>query len=423
MQEINVDFHIHSRYAKGVSPEMNVPRIAEGARGKGLDVIATGDATHPGWLKHLEDSLKEESGGLYSVKGDTGPAAKPGEAGFLPKTHFIITAEVEDRDRVHHLLLFPSLECAERFRNDIKSSSADIDTDGRPHVAMSGAELVDLANDCDALIGPCHAFTPWTSVYKAFDSLKDCYGDNLRYVKFVELGLSADSDMADRVAELKDLTFMSNSDAHSPYPHRVGREFNRLSVEGPTFDDIKKAIERKAGRKFTLNVGLNPREGKYHETACTRCFLKFRVDDAMSLKRRCPECRGIIKTGVKERIEELSKGGATSRPKHRPPYMYTVPLAEVIGMSRGVATLTSPRVQAEWAKMVEKFGPEIGILIDMDVRQLKAYDAKIGGIIEAFRKGKILYDSGGGGNYGKPLYDKPLKENFYDSSQKSLGQF
>jgi len=409
MQEINADFHIHSRYSGGTSEEMNVPRIVDGTKGKGLDIIATGDATHPRWLEHLEKNLLEGPGGLYSFEKSP--------------VRFIITSEVEDKNRVHHLLLFPSLDCARRLRAEIKRSSVDIDQEGRPHVGLSGEELVDMANDCDAMIGPCHAFTPWTSIYKEFDSLKQCYGENLRYVKFLELGLSADTDMADRVEELKDLTFMSNSDAHSPWPHRLGREFNRLMVDSLSFEEVRKAIERKGGRKFTLNAGLDPREGKYHETACTRCYLKFKPADAVRLKRRCPECKGIIKIGVKERIEELAKGRKTEHPKHRPPYMHIVPLAEVIGIARGVSTLQGPRIQLEWQKMVDRFGPEIKILIDKDVKCLKKYDEKIGDIIESFRTGKIEYDSGGGGKYGKPLYNKPLKEKFYDCSQKSLGEF
>lgn len=409
MQEINADFHIHSRYSRGVSQEMNIPSLARGGEGKGLDIIGTGDATNDKWLRHLEKNLTEQKGGIYSHEKS--------------RMQFIITSEVEDRSRVHHLLLFPDLECARRFREDIKNSSPDIDADGRPHVGMSGEELVDLANDCDAMIGPCHAFTPWTSVYKEFDSLSACYGQNLRYVKFVELGLSADTDMADRVEELKDMTFMSNSDAHSPWPHRIGREFNRLLVEAVTFDEIKKAIERKGNRQFTLNVGLNPREGKYHETACTRCYTKFRPVDADRLKRRCPLCGGMIKTGVKERIEELSKGRAMEHPKHRPPYIHTVPLAEVIGMARGITTLQSAKVQVEWEKMTTKFGNEIKILIDKDINCLRKYDEKIADIIDSFRTGRILYDAGGGGRYGKPLYNKPLKENFYDDTQRSISDF
>ena len=400
---------MHSRYSGGCSPDMIIPNIAVGASQKGLDVVGTSDATNPNWLSHLEKHLKEDGNGLYFMDGN--------------ETRFIITTEIEDTNRVHHLLLFPDLECAKAFRNHIKGSSVDIDTEGRPHVRLTGEEIVDLANDCDALVGPCHAFTPYTSIYKAHNLLKDCYGANLRYVKFLELGLSADTDMADTIPELADLTFMTNSDAHSPWPHRIGREFNRLKVEELSFDEIKKAICREDGQKFVLNVGLNQREGKYHETACTRCYMKFKVEDAERLKRRCPDCNGIIKRGVKERIHELSEGRGVKHPDHRPPYLHTVPLAEVIAMSIGVKTLTSTKVQAAWQEMVKKWGNEIKILIDKDLECIKKYDEKVGLIIESFRNGTMLYDAGGGGRYGQPLWNKPLKENFYDDTQKSLASF
>lgn len=409
MQEFNVDFHIHSKYSGGVSGDMLIPKIAEQAELKGLDVVGTGDGTHPLWMKHLERYLTSDNDGVYSTE--------------RYKIKFILTTEVEDANRVHHLILFPSFDSLKQFKDQIKGSSVDIERDGRPHVRMSGEELVDLTNDCDALIGPCHAFTPWTAIYKEFDSLRGCYGENIRYVKFVELGLSADTNMADRISELRNLTFMTNSDAHSPWPHRLGREFNRVSCKELSFKEIKKAIVRQDDRKFVLNVGLSPKEGKYHETACTRCYLKFKVEDAERLKRRCPECGGLIKRGVKERVSELSDLGAEKHPAHRPPYTHIVPLAEVIAMARGITSVFGVKVQTEWKKMIDTLGTEIEILVDLDVDEIKKYDEVLGEIIEAFREDKINYDAGGGGRYGIPLFRKPLKENFYDDTQKTLAEF
>jgi len=73
--------------------------------------------------------------------------------------------------------------------------------------------------------------------------------------------------------------------------------------------------------------------------------------------------------------------------------------------------------------MTDKFGNEIKILIDKDINCLKKYNEKIGGIIESFRDGTMLYDAGGGGNYGRPLWNETLKENFWDDSQRNLGDF
>jgi PHP family Zn ribbon phosphoesterase len=90
-----------------------------------------------------------------------------------------------------------------------------------PHVRLDGATIAGHVHRFGGLIGPAHAFTPWTAMYAYHDSLEDCYGDLAPYVPFVELGLSADTNYADRIAELKDLTFLTNSDAHAPNPQRL----------------------------------------------------------------------------------------------------------------------------------------------------------------------------------------------------------
>jgi len=215
---------------------------------------------------------------------------------------------------------------------------------------------------------------------------------------------------------------MTNSDCHSPNPHRLGREFNRVSMKGLSFKEIKSAIERKNDRGFTLNVGLNPKEGKYHSTACSRCFTKFRMDDAVKLKWRCPECRGIIKKGVSDRINELASFDKPKHPSHRPEYIHALPLAEVISLSLGIKTLTSNKIQMLWKKFIEHFGTEINVLIDAPLEDVKKIDSSIGSIIEKFRNDKLMYISGGGGQYGRPTLTGE-KDVFYGLGQRSMGDF
>jgi uncharacterized protein (TIGR00375 family) len=297
-----------------------------------------------------------------------------------------------------------------------------MDKDGRPHVRLNGEQIVDFVSEVSGLIGPSHAFTPWTAIYKEYNSLKECYGRHASKVKFLELGLSADTNMADRISELSDVVFLSNSDCHSPLPHRLGREFNRLLLKELSFNEIKKAIERKDGRKFTLNVGLNPNEGKYHLSACTRCFTRFKIDDALKLRWRCPECKGLIKKGVSDRINELASFREPKHPEHRPKYIHSLPLAEVISLSIGIKTLTSSRIQDLWKKFVNVFGTEINVLIDAPVSELKKVDSGVGSIIEKFRSGKLGYVAGGGGQYGRPTLSGE-KDVFYGLGQKTLGDF
>jgi uncharacterized protein (TIGR00375 family) len=409
MHEYDVDFHIHSKYSKSVSPDMEVPVIAKQAVLKGLDIVGTGDALCPPWLDHLKQCLKETGKGIYST---------PGSA-----TRFIITTEVEDIHCVHHIILFPEISSAADLMERLKKYSNDIEREGRPHIRLTGEEIVDHANESGALVGPAHAFTPWTALYKEYDSLDACYGSNAKHVKFLELGLSADTYMADRVEELQGVTFMSNSDTHSPWPQRLGREFNRLLMDEPSFDEIDNCIETKNGRRFSLNVGLDPREGKYHLTACSKCFVRFRLEDAVRLKWHCPECGGgVIKKGVVDRINELAEWDTPHHPPVRPRYVHIIPLAEVISLVTGVRTMTGRKIKERWDSLIQKFGTEINILIDSDIEEIKKADPEVGKVIEKFRADKIRYVSGGGGQYGRPTL-KDEEDNYWGRGQKTLFDF
>ena len=201
---INADLHIHSRYSGATSDKMTISYLSVEAPRKGINVLATGDCLHGAWQKEIKTCTVIEDG-TFEMNG----------------TRFILSAEVEDNHRVHHLFYFPSFSTVESFKEKIKSKSKNIETDGRPNVDMNGIELATLAKDVDALIGPAHAFTPWTAMYAYHSSLENCYGDLASYISFVELGLSADSDYADTIQELHRLTFLTNSDCHSPHRYEV----------------------------------------------------------------------------------------------------------------------------------------------------------------------------------------------------------
>ena len=248
---INADLHIHSKYSGATSQKMNIENISTAAPLKGINIMGTGDCLHSGWIEEIKKCDKIDDGTFE-----------------LNETRFILSTEVEAAQRVHHLLFFPSFSSVESFKEKIRPYSKNLETDGRPNVSLTGEELATYARDVDAMIGPAHAFTPYTSIYSSYNSLDECYGNLSDYVSFVELGLSADSDFADKIKELHRLTFLTNSDCHSPHPVRLAREFNRFEVKDATFDEIKKAILRTGGRKPVLNVGLPPEEGKYHESAC-----------------------------------------------------------------------------------------------------------------------------------------------------------
>ncbi|MCX8202578.1 MAG: TIGR00375 family protein [Candidatus Micrarchaeota archaeon] len=384
---INADLHLHGKYSGAVSNDMLPRTIGEQAKLKGLNLVATADILNQKWMAEIKKNLKEEGGVLSDDSG----------------TKFILQTEIEDQNRVHHIILFPSLSKVMEVRERISRYAKDLDTEGRPKVHLSGEQIAEIAIEAECMIGPSHAFTPWTSLYKEYDSLKDCYGKYSDRIYFLELGLSADTDMADRISELEDITFLSNSDAHSPWPNKMGREFTSFEVNEISFEELKNAIMRKKGRRPILNVKFDPREGKYHRTRCMNCLVFYSLSDAESFKWRCPICRKPIKKGVAERIEELAKGRRTIHPDHRPRCLHIIPLSEIISLAYNIRTPYSQKVQEIWRRFVEKFGTEIEILIRSDQDELKRIDKNVADLISAFRNNEFKYVPGGAGRYGIPV--------------------
>jgi uncharacterized protein (TIGR00375 family) len=381
---INADLHIHSRFSGATSNKMNIKTISKEAPRKGIEIVGTGDCLHSGWLKEIKQCNLVEEGTFE-----------------LNNTRFILSTEIEAIKRVHHLVYFPSFPSVLDFKERIKSKSKNLESDGRPNVNMSGEELAEIAKDVDALIGPAHAFTPYTAIYAYYDSLKDCYGDMASYVSFVELGLSADSYFADKIRELHRLTFLTNSDCHSPHPVRLGREFNRFKVKDATFNEIKKAILRKDGNKPILNVGLPPQEGKYHETACRKCYTHYDINEAERRRFKC-SCGGRIKKGVKDNINEKADFSEPQHPDHRPEYTHLIPMAEIITKAIGQRNPFTKTVTKRFDELVNSFGSEINVLLEADINKIAKVTAPvITEAIQAFRDNKVIIIPGGGGEYGK----------------------
>ena len=392
---INADLHIHSHFSRSsgvkinvetsgvISDKINIEVISQGAPRKGIDVVGTGDCLHSGWIKEIKTCNMVDEG-TFELNG----------------THFILSTEIETKNRVHHLLYFPGFYAIDEFKRIVKHFSKTLENNGRPSVNMGGEELASIAKEVDALIGPAHVFAPWTGIYTHYNSLKECYGDLSDYVSFVELGLSADSDYADKIQELHRLTFLTNSDSHSPHPVRFAREFNRFDVRDVTFDEIKKAILRTGGNKPVLNVGLPPQEGKYNESACVSCYTHYTLEEAKRRNWKC-SCGKRIKKGIKDKVNEKATFSKSQHPAHRPPYVYFIPLPEIITKAVGQRNPFTETTSKRWDELTSEFGSEINILLDVDIDDIaKVTVPAVTEAIQAFREGKTVINPGGGGKYG-----------------------
>jgi PHP family Zn ribbon phosphoesterase len=396
--------------------------IVKGAKEKGLHIVGTGDVTQPDWLRHLRKNL--------TLKDDV-------------LTHdsisFIPTVEVEDNESIHHVIVLPDFESVETLRVSLKPFSPNIDDvwGGRPRARIDGEELAGFVRDAGGMIGPAHAFTPFRSIFREnkYTDLKSCYGSETPHIHFLELGLSADSVTADFIPELRRLTFITSSDAHSPSPNKLGREFVRFEMKKPSFDELKLALMRKNGRRPVLNVGLDPRLGKYFLSFCSSCRRtlvvqtgddppsfddlniyiscqnitekKRLLDDIHRRAVKCPADGKKLRLGVNDRAAAIGDGEVKT-PSHRPPYLHIAPLLDIIALSLGVKSPTSKRVWSLYDRMREQFGPETLILTKTPIERIGEHNKRVAEMIEAYRNNTIGYLSGGGGRYGSliPPWEK-----------------
>ena len=381
---VNADFHVHSCFSMASSKDMIIRNMAPKSKQKGLQLLGTGDAFHSGWLDIIEETTTYSGDGIYTFED----------------MDFVLTTEVEGKNRIHHLIIIPDIDIARELSQKLPSNNKEID--GRPKTRLGGVELLELVRDYDCLIGPAHAFTPWTGMYKSFDSIYDCYE---KEPDFVELGLSADTFMADRIKELKDFPFLTNSDAHSPWPHRLGREFNQIELNDISFTSVKHALKHKA---IKANYGLVPNLGKYHMTACTKCYKLIDPIVAKENKMKC-DCGGRIKKGVDFRISEIADYDNPIHPDFRPKYVHLMPLAELISSvyDKGV---TTKFVQEKWQKLIDNFETEIDVLVNISLEDVITFDENIANAIESFRNGTINVVPGGGGQYGRISFEKKIEK-------------
>ncbi|WP_328590953.1 endonuclease Q family protein [Methanofollis fontis] len=350
------------------SPSLAPETVCDAAEMKGLSVVGSGDALHPKW-RHAWENFENQTSVVV-----------------LP------TAEVEGAGRIHHLILMEDFSCFEELATIFSPHSRDLLNGGRPHLRLDGQEIAAAVHDLGGLIGPAHAFTPWTSLYASHDSVASCYGDEA--IDFLELGLSADSSYGSGIAELQDVVFLSNSDAHSAHPAKIGREFNQIRLKnlspGAAFDAVRRG-------NVSMNAGFFPEEGKYNRTACTRCYRHYHLDEAERAGWRCPEDGGQIKKGVADRAAEL---GGMGDPAERPPYYHIIPLCEIIRVVTGASSTLTRKVDQRYRRILEFLGPEIPVLVETAIDEIATVDPEVAAAVGAFRAGTVHLVPGGGGRYG-----------------------
>jgi len=391
------DFHIHSKYSRATSRDMDLDSLDKWARIKGIKVLGTGDFSHPEWLKHLKEKLEPAEPGLFKIKKqDQG-------------TRFILTNEIsciytkKGRVRKIHILLFaPSFEAVEKINVQL-GWIGNIKSDGRPILGLDAKELakivLDASNDC--MVIPAHCMTPWFAIFgskSGFDSIEECFDEFSKYIYAMETGLSASPDMLWRMKAGRELVLISNSDAHSP--KKLGREANVFDTE-LNYRSIIEAIKSKDKSKFLYTIEFFPEEGKYHFDGHRNCQVVLSPQETKKYNNICPVCGKPLTVGVLNRAEELSDKEEGFRPNDFIPFKSLVPLEEIIADVLGMTTVCK-EVGRTYESLIESFGSEFEILLNIPLEKLKsAVLPEIAEGIIRVRDGNVIKEPGYDGVFGK----------------------
>lgn len=432
IMKVIADLEVHSKYARAVSSNMNVPTITEWADKKGIDLVGTGDFTHPMWLRELESQLEEDGDGIFKLKGSNA------------KCRFLLTSEVSciyshngKGRRVHIMVYLPNFSDVKKFNEELTRRGANLFSDGRPIIGLNLAQVAETALEVDkkALVIPAHIWTPWFGYYgsmSGYDSLVEAFGELEKYIPAVETGLSSDPAMNWRIGELAEKRIVSFGDAHSP--QKLGRESTVFEVGELSYDAIGRAVWGKGPEKISYTIEFYPEEGKYHYTGHRNCKIVYSPNEARKLGMTCPTCGKPLTMGVMSRVESLSSKvveteGQTDgygvrwikdKEDKNPSYVMLVPLLEILSESLG-AGVASQRVVNTYEQLIRSFGSEFNVLLSTKSKEIaKLAGARVSEAVQKVRSGDIFIKPGYDGVFGAVKIWKDEGNDESDKLQESL---
>jgi uncharacterized protein (TIGR00375 family) len=404
------DFHVHSKYSRATAKNSDLENLYVFSQLKGIDVIGTGDFTHPEWFSEIKNKLEPDGCGLYKLKDDIEKMCNRLVPGSCRKTvRFMLVSEISNiykkngKTRKNHNLVFvPDIATAQAFNLKLEKMG-NIQSDGRPIMGLDARNLLEvlLETSTQGFLVPAHIWTPWFSLLgskSGFNSLQECFADLTEHVFAVETGLSSDPPMNWRVKSLDGLTLISNSDAHSP--SKLGREANIFDTER-SFLKIKTAMSSGDPARFLGTIEFYPQEGKYHLDGHRSCHYPSWPGETRQRKEICPVCGKPMTLGVLYRVEQLADRPKGKKPKKRHPYRSLVPLQEIVSELLNVGPNTK-KVNAVYQHLLQTFGSELEILCDIPSDAFHCAGVPLlAEAIRRIRKKEITIQPGYDGKFGK----------------------
>jgi len=427
------DLHLHSHFSRATSKKLNLEYLWLWAQLKGIQVVGTGDFTHPGWMKELQEKLEPAEEGLFKLKDEyTKTVEQELPASCRGDVRFMLTVEISniykrhDKVRkVHNVVFAPHVQAAEQIRSKL-GDIGNLCADGRPILGLDSHDLLEIVLGSDPLsyLIPAHIWTPWFSMLGSkggFDSIEQCFGDLTKHIFALETGLSSDPLMNWRLSQLDHCVLVSNGDAHSP--PKIGRESTIYDTE-LSYPAIYKALSDPVHNKGLLGtIEFFPEEGKYHYDGHRICQTRLHPQETIDNQGLCPVCGKPVTVGVMARVEELADHEEGRKSPHWRPYYSLIPLPEIIGDAKGVGP-NSKTVNTIFYNMLHKLGNEMFILLDAPLDAIqKASNSLIAEGIRRVRDGEVNIAAGYDGEYGKINIFTPSERKTATMNQDQLTLF
>ena len=403
------DIHLHSHFSRATSKNLTLEHLWKWAQLKGVQVVATGDIAHPGWLDELQTRLEPAEDGLFQLKPEFAATVADEVPPSCSNTvRFLIGGEISniykkyDRTRkVHNIVFAPSIEATTVLQAELEKIG-NIRSDGRPILGLDSRDLLEIVLEVDdrCHLIPAHIWTPWFSILgskSGFDSLQECFTDLSPHIFAVETGLSSDPPMNWRVSWLDDYTLISNSDAHSP--PKLAREATLFDTE-LSYDALFGALQSGDPAQFLGTIEFFPEEGKYHLDGHRKCGVCWKPVTTIANEGLCTQCGKPVTVGVYHRIEELADRAPGARSPSAAPFTSLIPLPEALSEILSVGP-NSKRVQTEYMRLLGRLGPELEILRELPLEDIAAAGGpQLAEGIRRMRAGEVVAQSGYDGEYG-----------------------
>ena len=400
------DLHIHSRFSMATAANLTPEWLDFFARVKGIQLIGTGDFTHPEWRKELLEKLQPAANGLFSLKKEFRihqPWVSESDVFFILTSEISsIYKKAQKTRKVHTIIMVSEMEIAEKIASSVQKLGYNTRSDGRPITGIDAETVASLAFDASdkSIVFPAHVWTPWFSALGAnsgFDSIEECYGICSDKIHALETGLSSDSVMNRMCTQLDKYILLSNSDAHSP--EKIGRNATIIKSELDYFK-IFTLFEKTKHDAFSA-IDLFPQEGKYHFAGHRACCICLDPVEVLSTRGLCPKCGKHVTLGVMDRLAMLADRDEDSARDLVNNNQYIIPLRQILAEIYDVGESTKT-IDAHYQKIIAASGSELSFLLNTSIDVVQDIAGEVmKEAIRRMRAGQVHVIEGYDGEYGK----------------------